>query len=526
MRRIAQIFCRVEETKLPIFKPPGDGFLSDIDGGDRFEPRSSLDFDLLRGQDVRVGRTLDSNCNDIVIRHPYISRTHFMIYSITYGADGDEHLPPLIYVQDCESLEGTKVNGQDIGSRRQGAHTGYLLSSGDVISIWPHWKFHVHLPDSHYEADPLLDSRRPDQESKVISKRYEIKDRVLGTGAFSSVHLAIEKGTGKQLACKIHDLDKLRRINGWQNTIRRVMDETDLLGKFNHRHLLSLERAYKSTHTLYTFTDLATGGDLHSVAVRSEGGLEEHHIRLIVHQILSAVRYLHKSNIAHRDLKPENIFFAAGPFGKGRLIVGDLGFAAPTTGGRLASTVGTPGGWMAPEIYRGSEYSMAVDMWSIGMITLFLFDPGCEDLADLRGSNQEVIDRTVTDIFEDLSAHGRDCSEYAQSFIRSCLTKDPSRRATSFQSRRHPWLRQHSSDVIDQLREMTRTWRPSNRISPPITDLDLINSLQSNSSNEGSLRDLGESVVIPNSQPPQWSPFFPSPRVNAEPRIRITEPSQ
>jgi serine/threonine protein kinase len=56
---------------------------------------------------------------------------------------------------------------------------------------------------------------------------------------------------------------------------------------------------------LYTFTELATGGDLYSLREKYPDGLPEMDVKVIMRQILAAVSYLHKQNVAHRDIKPE-----------------------------------------------------------------------------------------------------------------------------------------------------------------------------------------------------------------------------
>lgn len=87
------------------------------------------------------------------------------------------------------------------------------------------------------------------------------------------------------------------------------------------------EYAFRSRHTLYTFIELATGGDLFSTMLFYNEEFPPQLAQLIIYQVVRAVRHLHRQHLTHRDLKPENIFFADGPSGKGRVIVGDLGFA-------------------------------------------------------------------------------------------------------------------------------------------------------------------------------------------------------
>lgn len=52
--------------------------------------------------------------------------------------------------------------------------------------------------------------------------------------------------------------------------------------------------------------ELVSGGDLFDRIVE-RGKYSEANAKLVMQQLLSAVKYLHARNIVHRDLKPENI---------------------------------------------------------------------------------------------------------------------------------------------------------------------------------------------------------------------------
>lgn len=113
-------------------------------------------------------------------------------------------------------------------------------------------------------------------------------------------------------------------------------------------NLPTFEYAFRSKHTLYTFTELATGGDLFSMRL-VRGVFTEKDCKFVIQQVVNALRYLHKGGIAHRDLKPDNILFAAGPEVMSRVILSDLGLAKSTASGRMASRVGTLD-YMAPSV--------------------------------------------------------------------------------------------------------------------------------------------------------------------------------
>ncbi|KAI0887487.1 kinase-like domain-containing protein [Annulohypoxylon maeteangense] len=341
---IAQISFWVQGNSLEGCKPP-EGFHvnKSLDGNaSRHNSQQFMDLPLYPGRLITVGR--DHHMNDVSINHPYVSRKHFVIYSVLYDPDDKYTQPPLIYIRDCQSLEGTYVEETCIGNKEKGPSPGFYLSQDVVITIKPHWKFRISLLGCSDLKSPLTAIQL--KESSLFSDRYMISNRVLGSGSFASIHLAIDVKTGRQLACKIHDLDHLGRFAHPRDIIQRTLDETDILGKLSHPNLPIFEYAFRSRHTLYTFTELATGGDLFSMRL-ARGVFSEQDTKLVILQILNAIKYLHTGGIAHRDLKPENVLFSTGPHATGRVIVSDLGFAKSLASGRMRSQVGTQQ-YMAP----------------------------------------------------------------------------------------------------------------------------------------------------------------------------------
>ena len=77
-----------------------------------------------------------------------------------------------------------------------------------------------------------------------------------------------------------------------------------------------------------------------------------------------ALEICQKYNIIHRDIKPENIFISE----LGTFKLGDFGIARElekTSSG--LSKVGTKS-YMAPEVYKGTEYNSTVDIYSLGIV--------------------------------------------------------------------------------------------------------------------------------------------------------------
>ncbi|KAI0115279.1 kinase-like protein [Daldinia grandis] len=528
---IAQISCWIVEDSSGKYKPPEGFYVNKSQGGEasRRSTELFLDLPLLPGRAINVGR--DHHVNDISINHPHVSRKHFVIYSVIYDLNDVQKQPYLVYVRDCQSLEGTYVNEICIGNKEKGAAHGFYISRDVIVTVQPYWKFRISLLH-HTELKCPLNSIQL-KESTIFRHQYIITDRTLGRGTFATVHLAIDAKTGKQLACKIHDLDRLRRLTPSNSLIRRIRDETDILGKLKHPNLPIFEYAFRSTHTLYTFIELATGGDLFSMRL-TRGAFDEQDCKFVIRQVINAICYLHKGGIAHRDLKPENIFFATGPDLMGRVIVGDLGFAKSTASGRMASRVGTDQ-YMAPEVEYSETHGLAVDIWSLGMIVVFLLAPDENAVpSSVMKINQAAITAWLDSVFEDPSQQR--ISNSCQQFIRSCLMFEPRRRLEASEAKHHSWFQQQpdKQQFKFRLKQNTEAWKPTSTIAPPIQELpeieqisdtvhkseqDRVSYLSTLSTNLGKRTSID---TTPYGSAPKESSHFTFPRAVRPKRLNMT----
>jgi len=84
----------------------------------------------------------------------------------------------------------------------------------------------------------------------------------------------------------------------------------------------------------------------------------------ILRQLSSALAYLHDNGVTHRDIKPENILVQ----NKDPLFVklADFGLAAS---GAMTTICGSPL-YIAPEVTPKRAYTHAVDIWSLGVVSL------------------------------------------------------------------------------------------------------------------------------------------------------------
>ena len=203
----------------------------------------------------------------------------------------------------------------------------------------------------------------------VVDERYEYIKQI-GLGAYGVVCSCFDKRENRNVAIK-------KVGNAFEDLVdaKRIVREIKLLRYFDHDNIVSLYDIPKPPsrtgyNDIYIISDLMET-DLHRV-IYSRQDLTDDHIQYFIYQILRGVLYMHSANIIHRDLKPANILANKNC----DLKICDLGLGRGEVRDEeddekkeeLTEYVITRW-YRAPEVILcPSEYSKAVDIWSIGCI--------------------------------------------------------------------------------------------------------------------------------------------------------------
>uniref|UniRef100_A0A8D2DKA1 Calcium/calmodulin-dependent protein kinase type 1B n=1 Tax=Sciurus vulgaris TaxID=55149 RepID=A0A8D2DKA1_SCIVU len=282
------------------------------------------------------------------------------------------------------------------------------------------------------------------KQTEDISSIYEIREK-LGSGAFSEVVLAQERGSAHLVALKCIPKKALRGKEAL------VENEIAVLRRVSHPNIVALEDVHESPSHLYLAMELVTGGELFD-RIMERGSYTEKDASHLVAQVLGAVSYLHSLGIVHRDLKPENLLYAT-PFEDSKIMVSDFGLSKIQAGNMLGTACGTPGyagscmracGLThhvclppAPELLEQKPYGKAVDVWALGVISYILL---CGYPPFYDESDPELFSQILRASYEFDSPFWDDISESAKDFIRHLLERDPQKRFTCQQALQHLWI--------------------------------------------------------------------------------------
>jgi len=131
----------------------------------------------------------------------------------------------------------------------------------------------------------------------------------------------------------------------------------------NSPFLVRLAATFNSKEFLYFLIEPALGGELFTIYQRNRLYGKEAHARFYIACVVMAFEHLHQRRILYRDLKPENVLLDTNGYAK----VTDFGLAKFVVG-HTYTTCGTPD-YFAPEMIMGSGHTLAVDWWTLGVMT-------------------------------------------------------------------------------------------------------------------------------------------------------------
>ncbi|GFO03915.1 cyclin-dependent kinase 9 [Plakobranchus ocellatus] len=111
-------------------------------------------------------------------------------------------------------------------------------------------------------------------------------------------------------------------------------------------------------------------------------GFEIHSIKFITAQLIRGLGFVHSKGIMHRDLKPDNILLTS----KGVVKIADFGMSRPVSREHVYTPRRVTLWYRSPEmLLMATNYSSAVDLWSLGCIVaeMFLGEPLLEGSSEI-----------------------------------------------------------------------------------------------------------------------------------------------
>ncbi|XP_030447369.1 mitogen-activated protein kinase homolog NTF6-like [Syzygium oleosum] len=292
-----------------------------------------------------------------------------------------------------------------------------------------------------------------------VPSKYVPPIQPIGRGAYGIVCCATNAETKEEVAIK-------KIGNAFDNRIdaKRTLREIKLLCHMDHDNVVKIKdiirppnkENFNDVYIVYELMDT----DLHQI-IRSSQALTDDHCQYFLYQLLRGLKYVHSANVLHRDLKPSNLLLNANC----DLKICDFGLARTTSETDFMTEYVVTRWYRAPELLLNcSEYTAAIDVWSVGcilmeivtretlfpgkdyvqqlgLITELLGSPDDSDLGFLRSDNARkyvkqlphVSKRSFSQKFPTVSPLAIDLAE-------KMLVFDPSKRITVEEALNHPYL--------------------------------------------------------------------------------------
>ncbi|KAL8136651.1 hypothetical protein V2J09_002652 [Rumex salicifolius] len=292
-----------------------------------------------------------------------------------------------------------------------------------------------------------------------VSSKYVPPIQPVGRGAYGIVCCARNSETNEEVAIK-------KIADAFNNRIdaKRTLREIKLLCHMDHDNVIKIKdiikppekEQFNDVYIVYELMDT----DLHQI-IRSNQDLTDDHCQYFLYQILRGLKYIHSAHVLHRDLKPSNLLLNANCDVK----ICDFGLARTTSETDFMTEYVVTRWYRAPELLLNcSEYTAAIDIWSVGCIMMeivrreplfpgkdyvqqlglineLLGSPEDSDLGFLRSDNAKRYVKQLPHVpKESFLQKFPNVSPVALDLAEKMLVFDPRKRITVEEALNHPYL--------------------------------------------------------------------------------------
>ena len=265
-------------------------------------------------------------------------------------------------------------------------------------------------PPMEYDAGGSLTLSDDQDRAKCFTMKIGLSldqfDRIrcLGRGSFGEAVLMRDRVSGE--LCVLKRVDIFMLDDKEMETRKR---EVVVLRKLSHPNVVKCHGFFCENDFMHVVLDYADKGDLEHVLESYRHAKRRFPVDVAVNvlvQCVNALSHVHAHSVIHRDIKPSNIFLTA----SGVVKLGDFGSArAMASQQDKATTFTGTGYYMAPEMIKSTEASIATDIWSLGVVMYELlcmkrpFEGNLVELAQLIVAGRfdplpDYVDKELKDI--------------------------------------------------------------------------------------------------------------------------------
>ena len=262
--------------------------------------------------------------------------------------------------------------------------------------------------------DENFDSMVKDLQRFMVQRSDFKVEKLIATGGFGKVYLAIYIPTGCRCAVKELNYEKLEGRN-----LTFFIREVRILALCDNFFLLPFV-GFTAEFPFTIVTEYIPNGSLYDALQNSQRKLDGTEKTIIALGIACGMARLHSLGIIHRDLKSLNILLDINNYPR----ICDFGisrFKQDKTS-NVTQQIGTPH-WMAPEMFSTNDYTNAVDIYAYAIL---LWEILCEE-TPFKGFSALQIMNAVCEKNQ-RPAIPPNTPPNLQKVIQLCWNKDPAKR--------------------------------------------------------------------------------------------------
>ena len=290
-----------------------------------------------------------------------------------------------------------------------------LSKSQSQVLIVDHPKYQIHS---------IRINRSLTSIKSLITDHFKIL-RIIGTNRLGATLYAQELQTGTFRA--IREVRKCLLSESLEG-----YNEITILKDFDHPNIVKSYQAIETSHNFYGVFEYLNGGTLD---VKMRQNRNEVNLSKYIHNVTSALYYIHLQSVVHCNLNPKNILFSDED---NDCIAKIIGFNHARSFDNLqpVDLKNISYLYASPEILRDS-YNEKTDMWSLGVIVYEIL------VGKPPYNSKEKID-ILKEIYNGevdyLNQNFTELSYNAQDFIKKLLVVDPESRLSPKEALAHPWV--------------------------------------------------------------------------------------
>jgi serine/threonine protein kinase len=202
----------------------------------------------------------------------------------------------------------------------------------------------------------------------VIEKigKYKVL-RVLGTGATSTVYLALDPFTNREVAVKVVNASALGDKETGRRYRKLFLTEASLVGRLAHPHIATIYDAAEEDDASYIVMEYVAGETLQKYC-QIDNLLPVDKTIEIIFKCCRALVHTQQQGIIHRDIKPANILLTH----DSDIKITDFGAALAVASDATQLTgIGSPA-YMSPEQVKEQPLNHQTDIFSLGVLFYYM----------------------------------------------------------------------------------------------------------------------------------------------------------